>query len=158
MNEIWKNVIDYEGIYQISNLGNLKNIKTNKILKVNNKKEKYLNVSLYKNGKQKTFYIHRLIALIFIPNPHKLPMINHIDGNKQNNDILNLEWCTNRENTSHYYSNKSNKLRGAFYIKETNRWKSIIIVNNKRINLGHYLTEIDAHNAYVKYLTENNLK
>lgn len=157
MNEEWKPITNFKNIYEVSNFGKIKNIKTNKILKTNNSKGKYLNVSLYINGIQKNFYVHRLVALEFILNPTNMTQVNHIDGNKQNNNVSNLEWCSNRENTSHSYSFKSKKLRGAFYIKKTNKWKSVIIINNKRIHLGHYSTEIEAHNKYLQYLKDNNL-
>ena len=104
--EIWKDIKDYEGCYQISNLGNIKSL-----IRKNNKKEKLLKVQistcgyykilLYKNNKSKHFKVHRLIAIHFIPNIYNKEQINHIDGNKLNNNINNLEWVTPKENMQH---------------------------------------------------------
>lgn len=108
--EEWKDIKEYEGKYQISNLGNVKALdykrtKKEKILKPRINSTGYMVVNLYKNAKFKTFKIHRLIAQAFIINPENKPCINHIDGNKLNNSIDNLEWCTYRENTIHAIKN-----------------------------------------------------
>lgn len=104
--EIWKDIKNYEGIYQISNLGNVRRIKFINnivekgkilILKTNNF-NKYSQITLCKNGKVKMFYIHRLVAEAFIPNPENKPQVNHIDENKKNNRADNLEWCTIKYN------------------------------------------------------------
>lgn len=103
--EIWKDVKGFEGVYKISNFGNLKHY-TKKLgwntLKQTNKNGWYFNVVLYNpDGKNKSIKIHRLVAEAFIPNPENKKSINHIDGNKQNNRVENLEWCTAKENFSH---------------------------------------------------------
>lgn len=99
MREIWKDVVGYEGYYQISNLGNV--MRNKKQLKKIVDKNGYVFVRLYKNGKQKHFSVHRLVAVAFIPNPQNLPEVNHIDANKENNFVNNLEWCTHTENMVH---------------------------------------------------------
>lgn len=107
--EIWKDIKGYEEIYQVSNLGNIKRMKTNKILKSlkhGKKENEYLMVVLSNNGKEKMFYIHRLVAQTFIPNPNNLPQVNHKDGDKTNNFMENLEWCTISENQIHAIKNK----------------------------------------------------
>ena len=109
--EIWKDVIDYEGIYQISNLGNLKNIKTNKIISKTKNGSGYLLVGLIKNSKIKTFRFHRLLAIHFIPNPLNLLCVNHIDSNKLNYSLNNLEWVTHRENVSHAALKKKKNIK-----------------------------------------------
>lgn len=103
MQEIWKDVKGYEGRYLISNFGNVQSVKSGKLLKVHTSHKGYVIVLLYKNQKSHTNQLHRLIAQAFIPNPNNLPQINHIDGNKQNNDISNLEWCDQHHNIKEAY-------------------------------------------------------
>ena len=91
---IWKDVKGYEGIYEISNYGIIKNIKTNKIKKQSIDNVGYYVVSLCKNNISKLKRVHCIIAEAFIPNPNNYPCVNHKDENKLNNDIENLEWCT----------------------------------------------------------------
>lgn len=94
----------FEGRYAINRNGEVKNIKTNYILKPYTNTIGYFRVSFYgKNRKRYQFYIHRLIAIHFIPNSENKSEINHIDGNPSNNDINNLEWCTKSENALHAY-------------------------------------------------------
>lgn len=106
MQELFKYISGYEGLYQISNLGNVRSFKA--VSKGGNLKpvyrKGYATVILRKNGVSKVHSIHRLIAEAFIPNPDNLPYINHIDGNKSNNDISNLEWCTQLENMRHAFN------------------------------------------------------
>ena len=93
MVEIWKPIKNYEELYEVSNLGNVRNAKTLKILCKIKHRQGYQMTSLYKDGKQKYFLIHRLVAIAFIENPKNLEEINHIDENKENNNFSNLEWC-----------------------------------------------------------------
>lgn len=103
MQEIWKDIIGYEGLYQISNFGN---IRSNNILKKQRIAGKgYKSITLHKKGKRNYFFIHRLVAEHFIPNPNNYPQVNHIDGNKTNNHVDNLEWCNNSQNMKHAYDN-----------------------------------------------------
>lgn len=106
MEEIWKNIQGYEGLYQVSNLGRIKSLNYNhknieKILKYGIDTSGYKVVNLWKDGKGKTKTIHRLVAIHFISNPNNYPVINHIDENKQNNNITNLEWCTYKYNINY---------------------------------------------------------
>lgn len=103
--ELWKDIKEYEGIYQVSNLGRIKSLKfmKEKILKPKKTSKGYLQVLLYKNGKRKYFRIHRLVAETFVPNPYNKPEVNHIDGDKENNKENNLEWTTIQENRKHAY-------------------------------------------------------
>lgn len=103
MIEIWKDVKGYEGLYKVSNKGNIKSFYKSKtrILKPSKDKDGYLRIDLYKDGKSKTFQLHRLIAIEFIPNPENKPEVNHINEDKTKNNIENLEWATHRENINH---------------------------------------------------------
>lgn len=113
MNEIWKDIKGHEGIYQISNLGNVKSLERllwnghtyytykERLLKKSINHNGYYTVRLSKNGKGKNYLLHRLLAMHFIPNPNNYPIINHKDGNKLNNNLDNLEWCTYKYNNHH---------------------------------------------------------
>ena len=113
--EIWKDVVGFEGIYKISNIGNLKSIQRNmkrgrgtvlvkdRIIKQATSMYGYKTVVLCKNNVHYNKRVHRLVAQAFIPNPMNLPFVNHIDGIKTNNKISNLEWCTASENGLHAY-------------------------------------------------------
>ena len=93
--EVWRDVEGYEGLYKVSNTGKILSLHTGKILKPFSKKG-YQYVNLYRtgDGKKKDFTIHRLVCLAFLPNPKNLPDVNHKDETRDNNDVLNLEWCT----------------------------------------------------------------
>lgn len=123
--EIWKDIKEYEGLYQVSNKGKIKrlagkcltkagkyrNISENILTCFSNKtRYNYLYVNLNNNG-LKQFRLHRLVALHFIPNPDNLPEVNHIDGNKNNNTVENLEWCSNLENIRHSFKIGTHKIR-----------------------------------------------
>lgn len=104
MEEIWKNVVSYEGLYKVSNLGNVAKIhpKTGElILKKLSKRDGYLTTGLTKGGKTKSYLVHRLVAVAFLENESVKPYVNHIDGNRANNNVNNLEWVTPEENTYH---------------------------------------------------------
>jgi hypothetical protein len=96
MIEEWKEINGFEGKYWISNLGRVRGIKST--LKLKPKDTGYTQVNLYKSSKYITKLIHRLVAEAFIPNPDNLPQIDHIDGNRENNCVTNLRWCTPSEN------------------------------------------------------------
>ena len=91
------------GLYEVSNLGEVRSLISNRILKTGKSFGGYVHVSLYKNKKGKTKKMHRLVSEVFIPNPENKPQINHIDGNKENNKVNNLEWCTASENQIHAF-------------------------------------------------------
>ena len=99
-NEVWKDILGYEGLYQVSDKGRLKSIGYGKerILKLVKDRGGYLTVGLRKNGEVKTCKIHRLVAQTFIPNPDNLSDINHKDEDKTNNSVQNIEWCSAKYN------------------------------------------------------------
>lgn len=102
--EVWKDIKGYEGYYQISNFGNVRNFKL-KLMKPHKTYRGYLRIGLTKDMVQTKFSIHRLVAEAFIPNPENKEYVNHIDGNKEFNCVLNLEWATHMENEIHAMSN-----------------------------------------------------
>lgn len=104
MKESWKDIVGYEGLYQISDLGNVKSTYTDKILKPSADQYGYVRFSAVKNGIRKTLRIHRIVMNTFKPISENM-QINHIDGNKLNNALINLEWCTDSENKKHAYAN-----------------------------------------------------
>ena len=109
--EIWKDIEDYEGRYQVSNMGNAKSLnyrRTGKerILKTRKTSDGYLLVTLYKDGKMKTYYVHRLVATAFCENPEGYTEINHIDQDKTNNKVDNLEFCSRSYNINYGTRNK----------------------------------------------------
>lgn len=104
MTEIWKDIAGYEGLYQVSNLGRIRN---NSFVLKPSTQLGYNYVGLWKDNKCKRFRVHRLVAQAFIPNPLNLPQINHKDEDKTNNCIDNLEWCTQKYNNS--YGTKTKK-------------------------------------------------
>lgn len=102
MTEIWKNIEGYEGKYQVSNLGQVKSmIGQEKVLHPKKHRNGHLQIGLHKDKKRKTMYIHRLVAQAFIPNPDNLPCVNHKDENPSNNNVDNLEWCTQKYNCNY---------------------------------------------------------
>lgn len=99
--EIWKDIVGYEGLYQVSNYGEIKSLRKNKKIYQSINNAGYKVVSLYKNNKSIKKTVHRLVAIAFIPNFNNLPQVNHIDGIKINNNLNNLEWCDNKYNQKH---------------------------------------------------------
>ena len=154
MEEIWKDVLGYEKLYQVSNIGKMRSLtRMSRFLHVPNMKEcfrkhkgKELKLSVDNNGYviaklgNRRKRLHRIIAELFVPNPKKLPCINHIDCNRSNNKISNLEWCTAKENMQHAkklgrLNVKSRQGEKHFLHKLTERQVAYI---KKRINNDYY--------------------
>lgn len=119
MEEVWKDIKGYEGLYQVSNMGRVRSLDRyvnhnyvnkklikSKIRKFSTDKDGYKGVTLCKDGIQKTYKVHRLVAEAFLQNPNNLPFINHKDEDKTNNRVDNLEWCTHSYNINYGTRNK----------------------------------------------------
>ena len=167
--EIWKDIKGYEGLYQVSNLGNVKRLS---VLKLNGRyysmcKEKliktvvgngYKQLTLYLNGEKSTKKVHQLVAIAFlnhIPNGMDL-VVNHKDFNRQNNYVDNLEIILQRNNANRKHLKSSSNFVGVSWYKGGNKWHAYITINRKRKHLGYFTNEIDAHNAYQDAL--NNIE
>ena len=101
MVEIWRPIQGYEGLYEVSNLGNVKSLSRNALLSKHRNNRGYLSVSLYKENVGKHYLVHRLVAQAFINNPFNLPYVNHKDENPINNVVSNLEWCSQSYNVNY---------------------------------------------------------
>jgi len=148
--------IDHYDNYEISNLGNVRNIKTGRILKPIINGRGYYKVSLCKSGKQKNFTIHRLVAGAFIINPENKQNIDHCDNNRLNNDICNLRWVTAKENNQNRSISKRNTsgIKGVHFHKPSNKWQARIYIDGIRISLGCFETLEEASQARVKRANE----
>lgn len=170
--EIWKDILGYEGLYQVSNLGNVRSLdkfkevnhKTihfkyvvkGKILKYGIDKNGYFHVNLYKNKKPITTKIHKLVAIAFlnhVPNGYTI-VVDHIDNDKTNNKLDNLQLISHRENISKNQKNKSSKYTGVYFCNTTKKWKSTIRINKVKVFIGSYETELEASNSYQNKLKE----
>ena len=169
MIEIWKDIPNYEGIYQVSNLGNVKSlsrenysgkgmkISKERILKQNLDNRYYYQVKLYKDKKLKTFKVHKLVAMAFlnhVPCGYKL-VVDHINDNPKDNRVENLQIVTQRENAFKSQGKYSSQYKGVLWDKERNKWQAKIYVNGKTKYLGRFDSEYQAHLKYQEAL--NNM-
>ena len=140
MEEIWKPIENYEN-YSVSTFGQVRNETTGKILKGGKNKGR-LQISLWKNGIEKQFQIHRLVALAFIPNPEDKPEVDHIDNVPSNNKIQNLRWATRQENNRNTRIPSTNKsgVKGVTWDKSRQKWYACISIDDITISLGYYNT------------------
>lgn len=140
MKEVWKDIKGYEGLYQVSNLGNVKSLRKNRYLKINTYSE-YDKVVLYKNKKASIFYIHRLVAENHIDNPNNYNCVNHKDENKRNNRIDNLEWCTRLYNCNYGKRNeKMSKTKSKYKIVQKDKSGNVIKIWQSIWELVHNTT------------------
>ena len=166
--EIYLPVKNYEGLYEVSNLGNIKSLSRivrhplsdkllkERLLKTPTSGNGYLVLNLLKNGKQKTRTVHQLVAeafLGFVPNGSTL-VVNHINFIRSDNRIENLEIVTMRENTNQKHLKSTSKYVGVCWNKTANKWRASIITNRNSKHIGYFTNEYDAHLAYQKALTE----
>lgn len=156
--EVFKSIENYPN-YEVSNYGRVKSLKFGKerILKPRDSKGGYLVVALYKNGKRKTFKVHQLVAICFLnhkPDGTQKTVVDHVDNNKLNNHINNLQLTTNRHNSSKDRKGGSSKYVGVCWHKPTNKWLSQIRINGKLKHLGLFTCELAASNVYQKELNK----
>lgn len=149
MEEIWKDIPNYEGLYQVSNLGEVKSLnynhqKKSKLLKQKEQKTGYKNVTLCKKGRKKIFLVHRLVAKCFLDNYDDKLQVNHIDGNKKNNKLSNIEMVTASENQKHSYKNNLHKISGN------------AIIGRKKVKCIELQIEKDSIREMFKFLLNNN--
>lgn len=166
--EIWKAVKDYEGLYEVSNLGRVKSINFNHtkrdgFLNPISTKRGYSDVSLCKNGVIKSFKIHSIVAFAFLDYPinsHERYVVDHINGNKIDNRIDNLRFVTTRFNSSIGFRKDSDrytsKCIGVSKSRFHSRCMASITINYKSINLGYFEKEEDAGLAYQNALLKSN--
>lgn len=171
MKEEWKDIPGYEGLYQISSFGRVKSL-AKKGGNNKNQKEHFMNfiinryvyVSLCKNSKNKQVLVHKLVANAFIPNPDHLPFLNHIDYNKENNRVDNLEWCTAKENSQWSVEHnrqgqlKKNKpLSGHHYIQKRSEtsFRFMYNKNGKSVARVNFHTLEEAIEYRDKWLSEH---
>lgn len=159
--EIWKDIPNYEGTYQVSTYGNVKSLKRKYrpkelILSLLNTNKDYLQVVLYLNKKSKRYNVHTLVAIAFLnhkPNGYNI-VVNHKNFNKKDNNVKNLELISARENSNKKHLKSSSKYVGVHFSNKKNKWVSSIFINRKVIHLGYFDKEFNAHLAYKNKLNQ----
>jgi len=163
--EVWKDIPEFEGLYQVSNLGNVRSLQRvdsrgrklkGRLLKAALCSPTYIGVNLSKNGKSKTITVHKLVAYAFLnhkPCGYEL-VVNHIDTNPTNNNLNNLEVTTQRKNTNRKHINSSSKYVGVCWHKKSKKWQAAIRINNKQKFLGLFENEKEASQAYINELNK----
>lgn len=169
MQEIWKDIPNYEGIYQVSNFGNVKSlsrlmnkgkaifVSKEKIMSKHINKDGYYCVTLKKDKKSRTNKNHQLVAIAFLnhtPDGTLKLVVDHINDNRLDNRLENLQIITQRENVFKTQGKYSSKYKGVNWYKKYNKWRASININGKSKHLGYFTNEYDAHVAYQKALDE----
>jgi hypothetical protein len=160
MQEEWKPVVGYEGLYEVSNLGRIKSLPRNRTIK----KERFLkyqlrsgyySVRLYKNSEFTDIKVHQIVAISFLGynrNGKQDIVVDHINNNKLDNNLINLQLITQRENS--FKNKKSNCGYTGVYKNKYGKYRASIKITNKYVHLGYYTNIIDAHLAYQNKLKE----
>ena len=126
-----KPIPNYEGLYAVTEDGKVWSHRRKRFLK--NTVQNYLSVSLFKNGQGKQFYVHRLVAMVYIPNPNNYPEVNHKDENKLNPHVSNLEWCDRKYNIQ--YGTRTERTRKPVYCVELDKTFPSVIATSKELGL-----------------------
>lgn len=155
--ENWLPIKGYEGIYEVSDLGRVRSLKfeKTKVLQLNISSNKYLALGLCKDGKKKTYNVYVLVAIAFlnhVPNG-RITVVNHINFDRLDNRLVNLELVSFRENTNKKHLLSTSKYTGVCWCKTKGKWKASVHIS-KKINLGYFTTELEAHYAYEESLTK----
>jgi len=163
-NEIWKDIKGYEGLYQISNYGNVKTLDYNHTKKEKQMKpilqvDGYLGINLMKDGKRKRYRIHRLVLETFTNNKNNYPVVNHKDGNKTNNCLDNLEWCSISYNTQHSYDMGLEKTKKVVCYDLKNKrikiYKNVKELSNElNLNINSIYGNIRLNKCFKNYIFE----
>jgi hypothetical protein len=143
--EIWWELKNFEGIYEISSDGSVKNIKTDQILRHSPDGNGYPKICLFKNDVRIYRNVHRLVAETFIPNPDNLPIVNHLDSNIKNFSLKNLEWTTRGRNAGYRVTRP---IFGAHREGKSKKWRAEIRFEKRRIKLGLFISRDLALQAY----------
>lgn len=170
MKEVWKDIPEFEGMYQVSNLGRVKSLDRTirekngkvrsikgRILKQGLSSNDYLTVSLCSKSSCISYTVHKLVAMAFLnhkPNGYKELIVDHIDNNPLNNRLENLQLITQRENTSKDRKWCSSRYVGVHWDKYYKKWKASIQIKGKYKHLGYFTSELEASEAYQKALKE----
>jgi hypothetical protein len=156
--EIFKEVLGYEGLYQVSNLGNVKSLRfgKEKILKAGLDGTKYLTVAVCRDGIPKTKKVHQLVAESFLGHStcgYEL-VVNHINFNRIDNRACNLELISQRDNTNSKHIKSTSNYTGVSWYKVNKKWVAKIKIKGKTKHLGYFTNEIDASKSYNAALKE----
>lgn len=156
--EVWKSIPNYEGLYEVSSLGIVKSLRFNKEKILSQGKIRYCNVVLWKNSIGITRTAHQLVAEAFLnhtPNGMKL-VVDHINDNKLDNRVENLQIVTTRFNAYKTQGKYSSKYKGVSWDKKLNKWRAMISINGKLKHLGYFNCELLAYQAYENYKSKKN--
>lgn len=149
--EIWKYIPGTNNEYQVSSEGRVMTTKTGRMLKMIPDEFGYRRVCLFKYNRTRHFKVHRLVAMAFIPNPNNLPFINHKDGNKSNNNVSNLEWCTPKQNSIH--ARRTGLMAGHDRFCES-RKKPVIAIDLKTGDREHFDSILAAQKIYGSHVAD----
>ncbi len=145
MVETYKKIEGFEN-YSVSDHGNVRNDKTGRILKGKDNGHGYFQVGLMKNKTRHSNLIHKLTAEAFLLNPENKKCVDHIDNDRQNNNLINLRFATSQENNQNRSISRKNKsgTKGVSWNENKKRWTAQITINSKVIHLGYFINKDDA--------------